>query len=252
MRVNLVPLAGRGLRFVEAGYTVPKPLIPVNGVPMVVAAAKYLPKADSYTFIALKDHIDTYKIDRTLKKYFPPATVLTIDEVTRGQASTCMLAKDSISSHSILTIGACDNGMIYDESSFEKLIKQDDTDVVIWTFRHNPHVLNNPNHWGWVKIDNNGFVEKVSVKIPISKDPYNDYAVIGCFSFKKASYFFDNAEKMIVSNRQINNEYYIDECMNVILENGLKVKVFEVDKYIGWGTPNDLKTYQYWQRYFSK
>ena len=54
---------------------------------------------------------------------------------------------------------------------------------------------------------------------------------------------------MIAKNKRINNEFYVDECINNLIESGLKVKVFEVNKYICWGTPNDLKTYDYWQQF---
>ena len=252
MKENLVPLAGRGQRFVNEGYKDPKPLIKVNGLPMVVTATRCLPKADSYTFLPLQEHIDNHHIDKVLKRYFKDAKIVPVKKLTEGQASTCLLAEGSIDPESILTIGACDNGMTYDPHAFEEQINSPDTDALIWTFRRNPNVLVNPTHWGWVKTDKKGFVKKVSVKVPISNDPINDHAVVGCFSFKKARYFFENAKEMVAANRRINGEFYNDECMNVLVENGLKVKVFEIDKYIGWGTPNDLRTYLYWQEYFKK
>lgn len=251
MRENLIPLAGRGQRFRDEGYKDPKSLIEVNGAPMVVAAAESLPTADRYTFLALQEHIDSYAVDKAILAHVDNAEVIPVKGVTEGQASTCLLAENAIQPDSQLTIGACDNGMLYNPKKFDALIGASDTDAIIWTFRHNPNVLLSPKHWGWVKVGKKGLVEKISVKIPVSKDPINDHAVIGCFSFRKASFFFENAKKMIKANRRINNEFYIDECMNVIIENGLKIKVFEVDKYIGWGTPNDLKTYQYWQGYFN-
>jgi dTDP-glucose pyrophosphorylase len=250
MRTNLIPLAGKGQRFVDEGYLDPKPLIEVNGVPMLIAAVSSLPEADHNVFVCLNEHIDTYELDKKIKRYYKAADIISTESITEGQSSTCMLAEDYIDPDSILTIGSCDNGMLYKEEHFKKIISDLNTDAVIWTFRHNPNVLVHPDHWGWVKVNNKGYVEKVSVKIPVSDDPINDHAVVGCFSFKRAKYFFDNARKMISSNRRIKNEFYNDECMNVLIENGLRVKVFEIDKYIGWGTPNDLKTYLYWQQYF--
>jgi len=40
--------------------------------------------------------------------------------------------------------------------------------------------------------------------------------------------------------------------LNVAIESGYTVKNFEIDHYICWGTPNDLKTYRYWQEFFHK
>ena len=96
MRINLIPLAGRGKRFADEGYKLPKPVVPVDGVPMVVAAAKSLPSADKTVFICLKEHIKKYHIDKEIKKYFPKAVIVPIAGVTEGQASTCLLAEKYI------------------------------------------------------------------------------------------------------------------------------------------------------------
>jgi dTDP-glucose pyrophosphorylase len=250
MKINLIPLAGQGKRFKDEGYELPKPLIPVDGIPMVIAAAKSLPEADKYIFLCLKEHISKYKIDKIIKRYVKNAQVVTINKLTEGQASTCLLAEEYINPEDELTIGSCDNGMSYKRKVFDKLIKNTDTDAVIWTFRNNPNLKRNPEHWGWVKVDKKGNALKVSVKIPISDNPIRDHAVVGCFSFKKSKYFFENAKEMVKKNRRINNEFYNDECMNVLVENDLNVKAFEIDTYLGWGTPADLKTYEYWSSYF--
>lgn len=252
MRVIVIPLAGRGKRFADEGYTLPKPLIPVNGIPMVIRAAKALPIADKYIFICLKDHIKNYQIDQKIKRYYHNATIISLDSVSEGQVSTCILSEKHIDQEDELIISACDNAVIYSKTAYNALMHNKKTDAIVWTFRNNPNVLRHPKHWGWVVTDQKNLVEKVSVKIPLSKNPLNDHAVVGCFSFKKAKFFFENAKKMIATNRRIKGEFYIDECMNLLVENKLQVKVFEVDRYIGWGTPADLKTYEYWNAYFKQ
>jgi hypothetical protein len=148
-----------------------------------------------------------------------------------------------------LVIGASDNGMIYDRSNFEHASK--DADAIIFTFRNNPAVLEKPQAYGWVKVDDDLCVERVSVKVPISQDPMKDHAVVGTFWFKTGKLFVDAAEHMIAANTRINNEFYVDECMNDLLELGYKVKVFEIDHYVCWGTPNDYKTFNYWNEFFN-
>ena len=89
-KVNLIPMAGDGKRFIDAGYTTPKPLIEINGLPMIVHAAKSLPKADLWIFICRENHIAEAGIDKVLKAFFPGAIVLSIGYLTEGQASTCL------------------------------------------------------------------------------------------------------------------------------------------------------------------
>ncbi len=249
-RVNLIPMAGAGKRFSDAGYSMPKPLVPIDGIPMAVKAARCLPDADNWIFVCRSEHIRESAIDKTLQQYFSPASIISVDHLTEGQACTCLLAKSAIKPDDQLTIGTCDNAMTYDKNIFESKMHDKKTDVIIWTFRHNPAVLQNPRMYGWVNADNNGIAKGVSCKVPISNTPMNDHAIIGSFTFRKASDFINCTEKTIAANRRINNEFYMDEVMNVAVESGLNVKVLEVNHYICWGTPQDVDIYNYWKGYF--
>lgn len=246
---NLIPMAGAGSRFSEEGYKDPKPLIEVSGKPMVIQAVMSLPAADRWIFICREEHIKNYRIDKILKESFPSCKIIAIDYLTEGQVKTCLLAEPHLQEESLL-IGACDNGMEWDKKRYKSLISVENVDALIWTFRNNVTVKRNPEMYGWVSVDVDNNASKVFCKVPISNNPVNDHAIVGTFYFRKASYFFDAAREMIAKNRRINNEFYVDEAMNGLIEKGLKVKVFEIDKYICWGTPNDLRTYQYWESYF--
>jgi len=248
----MIPLAGRGKRFVEEGYDIPKPLITIDGVPMVVKAAQALPESDTPVFLCQKEHIDRYQIDGVIRKYYQKAHIVPVEKLTEGQASTCLLGEPFVDPDAILTIGACDNAVMWNKDRFEELISSSNVDALIWTFRNNPIIVAYPQMYGWIPIDQHNYAKKVSVKIPISEDPIRDHAIVGTFTFKKALYFFDYAKRMVKENRRINREFYIDECMNLLIEDGLKVKVFEVDTFICWGTPDDLKIYEYWKDYFQK
>lgn len=247
--IALIPMAGAGSRFAEQGYTTPKPLLPVLGLPMVVNAAKALPKSEKYVFVVRDFQIKEYAIDQHLKSFFPNSDIVELDHLTEGQAVTCLMAKDLINTSEPLVIGASDNGMIYDRDKFEQISKE--ADAIIFTFRNNPAVLEKPQAYGWVKVDDNLDVIQVSVKVPISQNPMKDHAVVGTFWFKSGNIFVEAAEHMIAANTRINNEFYVDECMNDLLSLGYKVKVFEIDYYVCWGTPNDYKTFNYWNEFFN-
>lgn len=250
-RINLIPLAGAGQRFISAGYDSPKPLISVSGLPMIVRAAGCLPRPDQWMFVCRKEHIVESGIDSELKKHFQPAEIFSVNHLTEGQACTCMVARQSLDPDATLTIGACDNAMMYDRAQFELEINSPNVDALIWTFRNNPAVLQDPSMYGWVDADERGCVRRVSVKVPLSRKPMEDHAVIGAFTFKRARDFLASAEAMIQANRRIKNEFYVDEVINVAVEQGLCVKVFEVQHYICWGTPHDLLKYNHWHEWFS-
>lgn len=246
----IIPMAGEGMRFKQAGYLTPKPLISINGLPMVVNATKCLPRGHRYIFITRTEHLSNYNIDKILSNHINNVEVITSDTLTEGQACSVLLAKSKIRVDFPLFIGACDNGMTFDLEKFKSLISNPNIEALIFTFRGNPTVEINPSMYSWVLCDNSGRVLSVKMKQPISKNPINDHAVVGAFWFKKGKYFIENSEEMIKENSRVNGEFYIDNTINYLVKNDYKVYVFEIDKYICWGTVNDLKIYEYWEKYF--
>jgi len=240
-KVNLIPMAGLGQRFIDEGYTIPKPLIEINGLPMCVKAARCLPNADQWIFICKKEHIELMRIDEVLRNFFPGATIIPIDYTTNGQASTCLIARELLNKDDILTIGACDNGMSYSHSVFKNKIKNND--AIIWTFRNNKSVLKNPSMYGWADVHDDGHATRISCKKPISNSPMKDHALVGTFTFKRAEHFLKYTERMIKKNLRINNEFYLDIVLSECINDNLKVIPLEVETYNCWGTPSDLLKY---------
>jgi NDP-sugar pyrophosphorylase family protein len=241
-RVNIIPLAGDGKRFFDAGFKTPKPLIKVDGVSMILKSAKSLPYADLWIFICRENHLKKTDLKLELNKYFPQSIILGVDNLTDGQLSTCLIARDYLKPDDKVTIGACDNGMIYNQRKYEILSKK--YDVLIWTFRNNVSVEKNPDMYGWVKTNKDSEAISVSCKKHISKTPMRDHAVAGTFSFNKANEFLKCSDLLISKNIRVNNEFYLDLVMNECIRIGLNVLAFEVDEYFCWGTPSDLKDYR--------
>jgi NDP-sugar pyrophosphorylase family protein len=250
--INLIPLAGRGQRFQDAGYRVPKPLIEVSGLPMIVQASECLPPSKCRIFICRADHAREFPLERILTEKYPAAYVLRLDEPTEGQACTCELGLLEVDPDAPLLIGACDNGMLWNRPAYQALIDDPGVDCIVWTFRRFPGSARNPRMYGWVKVDGCDTVTGVSVKEPVSDDPFNDHAIIGTFYFRKTRYFQQALDRLYAGDIRVNNEFYVDSCINEVVALGLRAVVFEVDYYIGWGTPVDLEMFEYWQSFFHK
>jgi len=250
--ITVIPMAGRGSRFTAEGYRTPKPLIEIGGNPMILQAAGCLPASEKTVFICLGEHLDGYPLASAITKAYPNAKIVRIDSVTEGQACTCEIGLKDEDLESPLLIGACDNGMLWDVRKYRSLMEDPRVDAVAWSFRHHPSSRRNPQMYGWIKVDGGGTVLGVSVKKPISDDPFNDHAIVGTFYFRKAGYFLDALRGMYRKNVRVNNEFYVDSCIDEMAGNGLNVKVFEIDDYICWGTPDDLRTFEYWQSFFHK
>lgn len=249
----LMLMAGEGKRFLDAGGFLPKPFINIDGNPMFLCASRALPRGNKYIFVARSEHLEKYNVYDIAQEEFKNLEIIKTDKVTEGQASTALLAEKLINNDVPLLLGACDSEITYDIQRFKKLTSDSsDIDALIFTFRNNPIVRRNPWQYGWVRANAEGRALNVSAKNPLSNNPVLDHAIVGSFWFKKGNYYVENAKQMIKANDRVNNEFYIDTCMNYLIKNNLNVYVFEVDKYISWGTPDDIKTYEYWQTYFSK
>lgn len=241
----LIPMAGLGSRFTKEGYTIPKPLIHVNSKPMVINAWQDLPEADKNIFVLRKDMPYYENVKNNIQQYVQTADFVSLAECTDGQARTCILGFDTIDLKKPLTIGACDNGLRYDVNKFDKIWKSD-ADVIVWTIRNYPNAMKNPEMYGWVDCDASGKVQAVSVKKALS-NPQNDPVITGAFTFRKAKDFKACAERLFSRKVTINGEFYVDECINDAIMLGLNVYVFDVEAYLCWGTPSELKTYAYFK-----
>jgi len=250
--INLIPLAGLGSRFTKEGYIDPKPLIQVSGKPMIVQAANYLPKAPRNSFVCLEEHLEKYPLEESIKKVYPEAKIVVLNKTTEGQACTCEIGLENEDLDSPLLIAACDNGMLYNKKKYESLLDDTHVDAIAWSFRNHPSSDRNPEMYGWIKTDENDSITGVSVKKAISDTPRKDHAVVGAFYFRKTRYFLEALSRMYKKNERVNGEFYVDSCLNELVEMNLNAKVFEIDHYIGWGTPNDYKTFSYWQSFFHK
>ena len=251
----VIPMAGLGQRFVDGGYDVTKPLIPVSGMPMVIQAVNDLPNSLTQSFIIRRDMKGYQDVSNQLYETYPNCIIETIDSVTDGQAITASIGMGAMSLgkklKSPVTIGACDNGAIYNFDKFQSMIEDPEVDIIVWGVRGYANAMRNPEMFGWVKEGDKGLISKISVKMPL-EDTSKDPIVLGTFTFKDAGDYSKALNSLIARDGKINGEFYIDSLINDAIQLGFKCKLFEVDSYLCWGTPNDLKTFEYWQSCFHK
>lgn len=253
--VVLIPMAGLGKRFADEGFELTKPLIPVSGKPMVVQATSDLPSAEKYIFVLRKDMKGYEDIKKQLKHLHPDVFIKTVDYLTNGQACTALIGLESLDksyngSSVSITIGACDNGVLYDNEEFNQLSSNPSVDVIVWGVRHYANAARHPKMYGWINAEK-GVIRSISVKKPLER-PESDPIVLGTFTFRRSEDFCRAIEELIKRDGKINGEYYIDSLINDAIALGLKCHLFEVDSYLCWGTPNDLRTFEYWQSCFHK
>lgn len=228
----LIPMAGAGSRFQQAGYSFPKPLIDVRGKPMIQVVVDNLSIEAQYIYVVQKEHREKYNLDTFLNLITPGCSVVEVDGVTEGAACTTLLAKELIDNDESLLMANSDQFIVWDSSEFMYKMIEQNLDGGIVSFRST-----HPK-WSFAKINELGYVSEVAEKNPIS-----DIATVGIYYWKHGSDYVKYAEQMIEKNVRVNKEFYVCPVFNQAIEDGKKIKTFDIDEMWGLGTPEDLKYY---------
>jgi HAD superfamily hydrolase (TIGR01509 family) len=228
----LIPMAGAGSRFEKAGYTFPKPLIEVNGKPMIQVVVENLNIDANYIYVVQKTHREKYNLDTLLNLITPGCKIVEVDGITEGAACTALLSKEYINNDNPLLFANSDQFVEWDSNEFMYKMQETDSDGGIVTFE-----ATHPK-WSFAKVDENGLVVEVAEKNPIS-----NIATVGFYYWKKGSDFIKYAEQMIDKNIRVNNEFYVCPVFNQAIEDKKQIRIFNINKMWGLGTPEDLKFY---------
>lgn len=226
----LVPMAGAGNRFIQAGYSFPKPLIDVRGKPMIQVVIDSISIEAQYIYIVQKSHFEKFNLKYLLELITPGCEVIQIDRITEGAACTTLLAKEFINDNNDLLIVNSDQWIRWDSSDFMYSIQGKDINGAIPTF------CNTHPKWSYVKLDDSGFIIDVKEKMPISNK-----ATVGIYYWKCGSDYVKYAEQMIRKNIRINNEFYVAPVYNEAIADGFKIKPYDVEEMWGLGVPEDLQ-----------
>jgi HAD superfamily hydrolase (TIGR01509 family) len=228
----LIPMAGAGSRFQQAGYTFPKPLIDVEGKPMIQVVVENLNIDATFIYVVQKSHRAQYNLDTLLNLITPNCKIVEVDGLTEGAACTTLLAKEYIDNDAPLVMANSDQFVEWDSNEFMYKMIEQKVDGGILTF-HATHPK-----WSFAKIDEYGYVTEVQEKNPIS-----DIATVGVYYWAKGSDYVKYAEQMISKNIRTNNEFYVCPVYNEGILDDKKFKTFNIEKMWGLGTPEDLKYY---------
>jgi len=232
----VIPMAGRGSRFADAGYKNPKPLIDVLGKPMIQVVIENLtPECEHrFIFICQNEHIKKFDLVTKLNSYTLNPVIIGIEGITEGQVCTVLKAKDYINNDDPVMTANSDQWIDFDINCYLSEIEKKNLDGMIMTMN-----ANDPK-WSYAKSDSNGYVIETAEKKVISND-----ATVGIFNFSHGKDLVYAAEKMISENVRVNGEFYTCPVYNYLIKDGNKIGTYsigkEFDGMYGLGIPKDLE-----------
>jgi len=234
----VIPMAGKGSRFIKEGYTLPKYLIQVNNKKLLEYSLESLPLqlASKIVFIALREHQEKYDIISEIHKLVEDKSIVEfvfLDDVTRGQAETVLMAKESIDFSKDLIIFNIDTH--FTSKSIEKTLSnpKKKKDGVLGAFK------DNGTHWSFAKLNDKNIVEKTT-----EKDPISNNALTGFYHFTNANDFFKVAEFCVSNGITNKNEFYIAPMYNLLIEENREFILDFVDEFTPLGTPEEVRNYE--------
>lgn len=228
----LIPMAGLGSRFKDAGYVFPKPLVEVDGKPMIQAVVESLRVNAKYTYIVQKEHYDKYNLSYLLNLITPECNIIQVEGITEGAAVTSLLAKEYINNDSPLIMANSDQIVEWNSRQFIYDLMTNNADGGIATFKST-----HPK-WSYAKVDDSGLVTEVAEKKPIS-----NIATVGIYYWKHGSDFVKYAEQMIHKDIRTNGEFYVCPVFNEAIADNKRIFTSDIKKMWGIGTPDDLRYY---------
>ncbi|MDE6031110.1 MAG: dolichyl-phosphate mannose synthase [Oscillospiraceae bacterium] len=226
----IMPMGGRGQRFFENGFELPKPLNIINGKPFFYWAArsveKFAPRCD-ITFVVLKEHVERFSIDKAIRGYFPDAGIVVIPEVLKGAVLTCIEGVTAVCDDLPIVFNDCDHMFKSDALSAALSEGLRGLDGALVTFK------SELPQFSYVRCDERGRVVETVEKSVISSD-----AICGAYAFKNKEIFLNNARRYLENCSY--SEYFMSGVYNCMAQAGLDSAVFGTDFHVSFGTPEEF------------
>jgi NDP-sugar pyrophosphorylase family protein len=238
MLTIVIPMAGRGSRFADAGYALPKPLLPIHGVPMIeVVVANLAPRVPHrFVFVCQREHLAAFDLDARLRSIAPGCAIVPIDGITEGAACTVLLAAEEIDRDDVLVIANSDQWVDTDVDRHLGLIGERSLDGLVMTMW-----ADHPK-WSYAMLGDDGRVTRV-----VEKEVVSNEATVGIYAFARGGDFVDGARRMVARDERVNGEFYVAPVYNELIADGAHVAVDNVgtvgDGMYGLGVPEDLESF---------
>ncbi len=247
-------MSGEGARFKAAGYTLPKPLIPVDGKPILEWVVKMFPGKHDFLFICRDEHMKPYNLESVIRGFCPDAVILPIKAHKLGPVYAALCAEKLIKKDEQVLLSYCDYYMNWNFSDFLKTVDANDEDgnVICYTGFH-PHLLHPKNVYAGCKVNERMQLDEITEKFSYEADKTKGYHSAGAYYFKSGNLMLKYFQQALDENLSLNREFYVSMVYNLLVKDKLNVGVYSnVPHFCQWGTPEDLQEYVYWSEIFRK
>jgi len=246
----VIPMSGTGQRFLKAGYSDPKPLIKVGGKPIIEYIVKNFSTDDEFLFICNEDHLKNTPMKKILESLAPKNKIVTIAPHTKGPVYAVAQAFEHIKDSEQTIVNYCDFNWRWNYADFKNQMQKSGIDGSVICYKgFHPHLLG-PNFYAGCKTDAQNHLIEIKEKFSFTANKMDSYQSSGTYYFKSGQIVKKYFKQLIDENIALNGEFYVSLVYNLPLRDKLKINVYEIPYFCQWGTPEDLKEFEYWQEIF--
>ena len=241
-------MSGQGSRFVKDGFTIPKPLIEVDGKPIIEHVTEMFPGEQDFIFICNREHIENTNMEEILNKLKPEGNIMVIDNHKKGPVFAVQQVFNEIEDDEPVFVSYCDYGQIWDYEQFKKDIKKLDCAGAIPSYTgFHPHLLRK-NLYAGILTDDKGMMIDIQEKHCFTPNPEDSFHSGGSYYFKSGALMKKYFKELMDEDINLNGEYYVSMVYYLFKRDGLGVFIPKIQHFMQWGTPEDLEEYEAWSR----
>lgn len=244
-KINLIiPCAGSGQRFIDAGFGEYKPLINSLGKPMIWHVIDSFPDITNVWIITDEKH--KIPLSESLKKN-NNINFISIDTHKNGPAWSVLKAEGQLPKNESCFIAYNDVTWKWNFVEVLNFIKLKHADGVVFTQTgFHPHLFKN-NFSAFCKINNTRLIE-LKEKGSFTDDWMNEPLSTGVYYYSDTNLMLENTKFLIEKNNRTAGEFFPSEIYNLMLEQGLSVFTYETTDFIHLGVPDQHKDAEEWRK----
>jgi NDP-sugar pyrophosphorylase family protein len=247
----VIPMSGSGNRFREAGYASPKPLIEVDGRPIIEHVVSMFPGEKNFIFICSEEHLATTNMKATLNRIAPEGKIVPIKPHKLGPVYAVLMAKDYVQDNLPTVVSYCDYYAAWDYDHFKQTMSQLNCDGSVPCYRgFHPHLIL-PNLYAGVRTNEKMELVEIREKYSFTENKMDTWQSSGAYYFRTGALVKKYFQRLMDRKISCKDEYYVSLVYNLLVEDGLTTHVYPQEYFCQWGTPQDLEIYQAWSNYFS-
>ena len=252
-------MSGFGERFRRAGYDVPKPLIEVDGRPIIGHVIDMFPGETDFIFICNEEHLANldYRMEKILQELCPTGRIVGIPAHKLGPIYAVRQVEHLLDPARPVVVNYCDFSCYWDWNHFKSFVAKKACAGAIPAYKgFHPHTLGTTNYAYMKEVpgvtpgQHSGFLQDIQEKQPYTDNRMDEYASSGTYYFASAKIMKETFAKTMDQNLNVGGEFYVSLAYKPLLAEGKKIAIYPLQHFMQWGTPDDLAEYKSWSQTF--